>query len=344
MSNRFRILPTPGRSPPLDAADFSGPVFPEQAFPPGPERAEPYFAACRRGYAAMADARVAITGLARDVGRILPLTIKRIENLARLFADSQVVVFENDSQDDTPLLLRRWAGANRRVDVTCERLDDPVNPATRCLDRAERMAFYRRRCQERVLELCPGFDHVIIIDFDVLGGFSLDGIASSFGWPEWDFVGSNGLICRRRGLAMNTLRQYDTWAIRFDADLTPLSSAAAGGLVYERGGPLVPVTCCFGGLGIYTMAAYRRGCYSGDDLEHATFHRSLIAAGHDRLFLNPSQLVVYGRRHRFGDGLVAALGAGWSRLFGGGPRTGLFPRVRPAVPPASGIARVRRAA
>jgi hypothetical protein len=344
MTTRLHTTPPPGRSPPLDAADFSGPLFPEHAFPPLPARAEEYFAACRRGYAVMAETRVAIAGLARNVGRILPLSIHRLENLARLFAESQVVVFENDSQDDTRLLLRRWAGTNRRVDVTCERLDDPVNPATRCLDRAERMAGYRQRCQERVLELCPGFDAVIIVDFDVLGGFSLDGIASSFGWPDWDFVGANGLICRRHGLAMNALRQYDTWAIRFDTDLTPLSSAAAGGLVYERGDPLVPVTCCFGGLGIYTMAAYRQGRYGGADLEHATFHRALIAAGHDRLFLNPSQLVIYGRRHRFGDGLVAALGAGWSRLFGGGPRAGLFPRARPVSPPPAAAARSRRAA
>jgi hypothetical protein len=344
MTPRPRFQPPPGRSPPLDAADFNGPLFPEHAFPPLPGRAEEYFAACRRGYAAMADTRVAITGLARDVGRILPLTIRRIENLARLFADSRVVVFENDSEDDTRLLLRRWASTNRRVDVTSERLDDPVNPATRCLDRAGRMAFYRRRCQERVLELCPGFDAVIIIDFDVHGGFSLDGIASSFGRPGWDFVGSNGLICRRHGLAMNALRQYDTWAIRFDSKLTPLSSAQAGGLVYQRGEPLVPVTCCFGGLGIYTMAAYRQGCYGGADLEHATFHRSLLAAGHERLFLNPSQLVIYGRRHRVGDGLVAAIGAGWSRLFGGRPRTGLFPRIQPAAPPPAATARGRRAA
>jgi hypothetical protein len=341
--NLFHRHPTPRWSPLLDAADFGGPLFPEEAFPPNGEFAEAYVAACRRGYAAMAESRVAITGLARDVGRILPLTIRRVENLARCFADTRIVVFENDSQDDTRLLLRRWAAADPRVDATSERLDDPVNPATRCLDRAGRMAFYRRRCQERVLERCPGFDAVIIVDFDVHGGFSIDGIASSFGWPGWDFVGSNGLICRRHGLTMNALRQYDTWAMRFDADLTPLSTAAAGGLVYERGTPLVPVTSCFGGLGIYTMAAYGRGCYGGDDVEHATFHRSLIAAGHDRLFLNPSQLVIYGRRHRFGDGLVAALGGAWSRIAGGGSRPGLFPRVRSEADPR-GVSRAQRRA
>ena len=336
-----RVTPSP---PPLDAADFGGPVFPEHAFPPPAERAEEYFAACRRGYGQMADSRVIITGLARNVGAILPLTIRRIENLARCFADARVVVYENDSSDNTRLLLARWAAGNRRVEAISEVLDDPVNPASRCLDRAGRMAFYRGRCQERILEQGGRFDAVIIIDFDVQGGFSIDGIASSFGWPGWDFVGSNGLICRRDGLQMNALRQYDTWALRFDEALTPLSTAAAGGIVYERGTPLVPLTSCFGGLGIYSMDAYRAGSYSGDDLEHANFHRSLIAAGHDRLFLNPSQLVVYGRRHRFGDRLVAAMLTGWSRIRGRGHREGLFPRVRPATAPPPAAARSRRAA
>jgi hypothetical protein len=341
--NLFRTHPTPRWSPLLDAADFGGPLFPEEAFPPSGAFQEAYVAACQRGYAAMAETRVAITGLARDVGRILPLSIRRVEHLASCFADARVVVFENDSRDDTRLLLGRWAGDDPRVDVTSERLDDPVNPTTRCLDRAARMAFYRRRCQERVLEVCPRFDAVIIVDFDVQGGFSIDGIASSFGWPGWDFVGSNGLICRRHGLTMNALRQYDTWAMRFDAALTPLSTAQAGGLVYERGAPLVPVTSCFGGLGIYAMAAYREGRYGVDDLEHATFHRSLIAAGHDRLFLNPSQLVIYGRRHRFGDGLVATLGAAWSRLVGSGSGPGLFPKVRSGPDPHR-VSRSRRRA
>jgi hypothetical protein len=330
--------------PPLDAADFSGSVFPEHAFPPAGDRAEEYFAACRRGYGVMAETRVVITGLARNVGSILPLSIQRIENLARCFADFRVVVYENDSTDDTRLVLARWERGNRRVAAVSELLDDPVNPTTRCLDRAGRMAFYRRRCQEQVLEQFGHFDAVIIIDCDVQGGFSIDGIASSFGHPGWDFVGSNGLICRRHGLALNALRQYDTWALRFDAALTPLSTAAAGGIVYERGLPLVPVTSCFGGLGIYTMEAYRAGGYGGDDLEHATFHRSLIASGYDRLYLNPSQLVVYGRRHRFGDGFVMRLLAGWSRLLGGGRREGLFPRVRPAAAPPPAAARGRRAA
>ena len=331
--------------PPLDAADFTGAVFPEHAFPPLPELAEDYFAACRRGYAIMAESRVAITGLARNVGQVLPLTIRRIENLIRCFADYRVIVYENDSHDDTKLLLARWARGNRRVLVTSEYLADPVNPTTRCLDRAARMAFYRSRCQETVLDQCRRFDAAILIDFDVQGGFSIDGIASSFGYPGWDFVGSNGLICRRDGFDLNALRQYDTWALRFDEALTPLSTVAAGGMVYDRGAPLVPVTSCFGGFGIYAMDAYAEGRYGTDDLEHATFHRTLIDGGFSRLFLNPSQLVIYGRRHRFGDRLVAAARRAWGRLNGRPGNEELFARARRlSAGPAPAATRRRRAA
>jgi len=282
-------------------ADFRGVVFPEWAFPPPAADEADYRAACRRGYAVMGRSRVAITGLARNIGGILPTTIRRLENLARCFTDHRVIAYENDSTDDTRAHLLAWARADRRVRVISEQPGDPVNPATRCLHRAARMARYRRRCQELVRAECSRFDAVIVVDLDLLGGWSTDGVAHTFGQRDWDFVGSNGLIYRRHGLRMNTARQYDTWALRFDDQLTPLRPAIAGGCVYRRGAALVPVTSCFGGLGIYRMQAYDAGHYAEDDIEHATFHRSLLARGHRRLFLNPSQIVVYGRRHRCGD-------------------------------------------
>ena len=314
--------------PPLraDGADFLGRVFPERAFPPVSGADDDFRLACRRGYAAMAESRVAITGLARNIGHVLPLTIQRIEDLGSLFADYRVVIYENDSADDTREILAGWGRRNRRVHVTSEDLSDPVNPPTRCLARAERMAQYRRRCQEHVLGRCGRFDFTIIVDLDILGGWSVDGIANSLGQRDWDFIGANGLVCRRQGLRMNDLRQYDTWALRFDDDLTPLKTSAASGLVPGRGEPLLPVTSCFGGLGIYTMDAFRAGRYATDDLEHATFHREMIARGFRRLFLNPSQIVVYGRRHRFGDAAVERLLDAWAAASGRRRERTLFDR------------------
>lgn len=334
---------TPRRT---DGVDFLGGVFPEHAFPPAVGTADDFHFACRRGFATMGESRVAIAGLARNVGGVLPLTIRRIESLGQWFADYRVFVYENDSIDDTRPLLQAWTRSNPRVRVACEDLSDPVNPATRCLARAERMAFYRHRCQQDVLARCGNFDFTILIDLDILGGWSIDGIANSFGHHGWDFVGSNGLIYRREGLAMNALRQYDTWALRFDDRLTPLTTSAAGGLVYDRGAPLVPVTSCFGGLGIYTMDAYRAGRYAADDLEHATFHRELIVRGRSRLFLNPSQILVYGRRRRFADRTLERLLDAWAAVSGRRRERTLFPpdaRPRPAARATDGVS-IRAAA
>jgi hypothetical protein len=296
--------------------DFLGECFPEHAFPPAAGREQDYRRTCERGYATMARSRVAITGLARNLAAVLPATIRRIERLRRLFADTRVIVYENDSTDATKLLLQAWAAHDGKVHVTLEDCRDPRNPPKRCVQRAERMARYRQRCQEIVLETCSHFDATIVIDLDVAGGWSEDGVANSFGHRDWDFIGSNGLIYRRDGLRINEVRQYDMWALRFDADLSPIPTAQARKYVYARGEPLVPVTCCFGGLGIYRMEAFRHGRYGTTDTEHAGFHRELIRQGFGRLYLNPSQILIYGRRHRFGDPFVAALLRAWEVLGG----------------------------
>ena len=308
------------------ANEFLGTAFPEHCFRPVGTARAAYEAACRRGYAAMAGKRVVVTGLARNLGPILPATIRRIQRLCRLFADYRVVIYENDSIDNTKLLLRKWSLAERRVTVGSEDLHDPVNPTSRCLKRVERMAAYRRRCQEMILADHGRFDAVIVVDLDILGGWSEDGIANSFGHRDWDFVGSNGLIYRRDGCHVNTLRQYDTWALRVDDELSPIPTRVAGGFVFRCGEPLVPVTSCFGGLGIYSMAAYAAGDYAGGELEHANFHRALIGRGFTGLFLNPSQIVMYGRRHRSGDAAMRSILAAWARITGRLPEPWMFSR------------------
>ena len=315
-SARPPSAPDAGRRGAISPPDFLGERFPEHAFPPASRLEHDYRRCCERGYAAMAKSRVAITGLARNLADVLPTTIRRIERLRGLFADSRVIVYENDSTDATKLLLQKWAAGDEGVHVTLEDCHDPRNPPKRCVHRAERMARYRQRCQEIVLETCGHFDATIVIDLDVTGGWSEDGVANSFGHRDWDFIGSNGLVYRREGLQINSLRQYDMWALRFDAECTPIPTAQACRFVYGRGEPLVPVTCCFGGIGIYRMEAYRHGRYGTTDTEHVGFHRAMIDAGFARLFLNPSQILVYGRRHRFGDPFVAAVRRAWESMTG----------------------------
>jgi hypothetical protein len=302
-------------------------AFPETQFLAAPFLAQSYLMKVARGYAAMRQRRAVIVGLARNVAHILPHTILRVERLGQLFADYRVVMYENDSADETLNILRDWSHGHRHVAVIHERHNDPVHAATRSLARARRMAYYRGRCQDYVLDHHGNFDHVIVVDTDLEGGWSYDGVANTFGHDGWDFVGSFGIIFRRQGLSPNRFMHYDAWAYREDEDFTPLSTATVNKILFERGEPLWPVTSCFGGLGVYRMQAYAAGAYDGSDVEHVTFHARIRQLGYDRLFLNPSQLTLYGRRHRSMDRWAIRILNVFGKLSGWSPTRWHFPAL-----------------
>jgi hypothetical protein len=276
-------------------------VFPDADFPVDPRFESDYLERVATGRKRMSESTAVICGLARDVERILPQTIARIESMGTLFADYRVVIYENDSQDQTKDLLTQWAQRNPKADVTIEQRGDPINPNARCLRRAERMANYRNTCLEAVRTRYKDFTHVIVVDTDLEFGWSNEGVANTFGHDDWDFVGANGLILRRCGVSMNTFLQYDAWAFRQDEQFTPLTTAEVNYMSWQRGEPLVPVTCSFGGLGVYRMAAYLAGSYAGHDIEHVTHQQVARSRGFNKVFLNPSQITLYGRHHRRSD-------------------------------------------
>jgi len=278
--------------------------FPEARFVPSPERRQQYETDVVLGRSVMAGRRVVICGLARNIEQVLPRTIARTERIGSMFADYRVVLFENDSSDATPALLASWQRRNPRVTVLNDTLGHPVNRSVRCLERAERMALYRNRYREHIAEHLADFDHTIVIDTDLEGGWSYDGLAHTFGQPAWDFVGSYGIIYKRIKSQPNVRLHYDAWAYREQGSYEELTTAYANLLTWQRGDPLVPVFSCFGGLGVYRTQALVQCEYRGTDVEHVPFHQQMRDQGMGRQFLNPSQIVVYGRKWRTLDGLV----------------------------------------
>jgi hypothetical protein len=250
------------------------------------------------GYDRMSESTIVLAGLARDVACILPATMLRMELLGRTFRDYRILIYENDSADGTVSLLDEWARSNPRVEIVSESLGAPISRPIRCSNRAERMAFYRRKCQEKIRDAYGDAEYVGLVDTDLEGGWSPDGVASTFATKHWDFVGANGLIYKRRGFQANATSQYDAWAFRSDAQFTPLATKYVNRLEYKRGEPMLSLPSCFGGLGFYRMDAFLAGEYEGGDIEHVSLHRSMRAKGFVRTFLNPSQIVVYGRKHR----------------------------------------------
>lgn len=280
-------------------------LFDENAFAPLPSAREDYQHDVARGLARMRERRIVIAGLARDVAWVLPLTMARIEHQGEYYQDYRVVIYENDSADETRWLLQAWASRNPRVQFYSETRDDPVNEASRCLSRAARMAYYRQQCHHVISEQFPNFDDVMLVDTDLIGGWSFDGVAHTYAQTHWDFVGANGIIYRRRGLRPNQLAQYDAWAFRNTPDFRPLTTKEVNRMLYQRGQPLQFVYSCFGGVGIYRMEAYLAGRYEGTDVEHVTFHQELHRQGYAKTYLNPNLIAVYGRKRRTMDPYAA---------------------------------------
>lgn len=285
-----------------DTSDLT--YFPEARFQPSAANRAAYLRALTAGYSTMRNQRVVLAGLARDVAWVLPRTMARLERLGSLFADYRIVIYENDSADETLDMLTRWARENRRVTVLSEERHDPVNIPIRCLQRAERMAYYRNQYREYIVDRYSDYDAVGVVDTDLEGGWSYDGVAHTFGHMEWDAVGSYGILYKRRGLQSNRAIHFDAWAFRAAGSHEPLSNSVVNSMQWERGEPFVPVTSCFGGLAVYRMPAFSSSEYDGHDAEHVGLHRRMAASGHGRIFLNPSQITLYGRRWRKLDGLV----------------------------------------
>lgn len=274
------------------AAGTSLADFAEGLFPCGGAFQDAYSRRVEAGRTRMAQRRLVICGLCRDVRHFLPRFAARVERLGGQFKDYRVVLYENDSHDSTLEFLQDWQRANSRVHVLTETLGNIRYPQVRSSERAIKMAEYRNRCQRFAVDHYGDFDDVLITDTDLAGGWSYDGLANTFGHDDWDFVGSYGLIRRNRG-QLSDLLQFDAWAFRAVGHPQPHSNIEINSMVFERGEPLLPVLSCFGGMAVYRMQAWMSAEYGGPDTEHAVLHDRMRRQGYGRMFLNPSQIALY---------------------------------------------------
>jgi hypothetical protein len=151
------------------------------------------------------------------------------------------------------------------------------------------LAEYRNYCLDEIRLRFPDFDAVMVMDTDLVGGISLNGVANTFGSPNWDFMGAKGIYSEpgKRGWV-----HYDSWAFRKRGEWKA-PGAWFDYWVPPVGDEPVPVNSCFGGCGIYRMDAILSSYYDSFDCEHVCLHHSMIEKGFDRLFLNPGLVAIH---------------------------------------------------
>ena len=261
-----------------------------------PEFANSYDQRVSIGRTTAATSTVAIVAICRDVAAFLPRTLAKIDDLAACFSQAKAYIFENDSSDDTPAILRRWQEPRPWAVVESTRNDRPRLTGFEN-ERTVAMAEYRNKCLDWVRANAPESTYTVVLDMD--GEWFVEGVMNSVGWlaeksaaqiPSKPAGMASYSLVLSGGASGDAWYHYDAWAARLNwwSDRRETMGHWWLHLYYPPvGSPPVQFNSAFGGLAIYLTEAYLAGHYSGEDCEHVPFHQRIARAGY-KLWLNPS--------------------------------------------------------
>jgi len=238
------------------------------------------------------DVEVVFVGVSRDNAEELDAMIKHIEDTGSFFKAYKVIVYENDSQDNTREKLQKWQRRNNRVTLILETKGWEEAKEAPGTGRYKVLAYCRNQYLN-MLNTNPIFgryQYMIVVDMDLKHGWDVDGIAHSFGYPDWDMICSNGII---HGQYYDTLALRDPRFRVFMDDLSRDMREELDAIAYPTIGPLISLDSCFGGLAIYNRSSIGNCIYQGYDCEHVTLHSCMASKNHSKIYLNPFQVVHY---------------------------------------------------
>jgi glycosyltransferase involved in cell wall biosynthesis len=264
------------------------------------------------GYKLMSESSVAICSIVRNCNTGLVKNIPAVEKLRNKFKESVVIVFENDSTDNTKSTLRNWSKTSTNVLITCEDFGERTIPKEDyygfnrffSFNRISKMANFRNKYLEVLRSFDHSYDYVIVIDLDI-ENFTIDGIAHSYGLAsKWDVITANGY-----SYSPSLRRRYhDTYALvelgkeSIDQNEKEIFNNQKKWSDLRVRNPLERVYSAFGGLAIYRYSTIINKNYAviknNDNrvevkCEHFSLHQSIQKDGFDRIFINPSMEVLY---------------------------------------------------
>jgi hypothetical protein len=228
----------------------------------------------------MSDNKVIICGVVKNVESCIDKNIKYALETGNRFKKFKLVIYENNSTDNTKERLHSYCN-NNNIKIICknfENLDKKENNKIWAYTeltgsdhpcRIEHICNARNNLIDEINK--PEYDeytHVIIIDLDS-DGWDIQGILNSFKFEnEWDAIFANSPV------------YYDYYALRTDA--FPFGPEIIGEHFwnlpnYKFTDHLIPVYSAFNGIGIYKKDIFKKFKYDfqvNDDVKQ--FYRKYL--------------------------------------------------------------------
>ena len=265
--------------------------FPESFYPPVCN-IQDYVEKIRYGAHIANGSQVLICALARNIKSNWVNFINRVQTIGEMFESYSVFLYENDSSDDTDVLVQRMEEWPKYKFIS-EKLNNKQHTNDTSYARTVDMAYYRNKYLEYVKKNYKKFDYIIILDSDLVGGYSYEGILNSLAY-ELDVMVSNSIIYDEYEGQKRRLF-YDSWAYRRIGHPEPHDTHEINLLWYNRGEEPIKVLSAFGGMAIYKAKLFANKDleYKAGDCDHPTLHAQL---GCD-IYLNPSQITLYSESY-----------------------------------------------
>jgi hypothetical protein len=253
--------------------------------------------------------RIVICFIAQNISHVFEKNKRRLEYIGNHFSEYKIIIFENDSIDNSRDLFKSWVVTNP-LNVTLLDCEDAkeckynAKPAYSygTIGRIQKMARYRESCLLEVKRRFAHYDYVMVFDFDLDGSMNINGMFHSLSKPntEWAGIGCYGMHWEIPGMI------YDTGAyrnIKERFDKTPslklnspvLNRIEAIQCLYScLQTPMYEVSSSFGGCIIYqtekilsTCCSYVSEHYNSlGECEHITFNRGLNKDRSMHIFIN----------------------------------------------------------
>ena len=256
--------------------------------------------------------KIVIAGCTKNSASYISEHLSRLVEIGKLFQTYNILIYENDSTDNTCEFLRSFKKDNTNFDfIHEENVIERLKHRTHHI-RAQTIAHGRNRLLKVVSHLYSNYDFMIMLDLDnVLDRFKPKHVFNIFNYGNvWDVLTANCIN-----------KYYDIWALRIPSTVwnqsihgkiwnKPLAHDCWTQMVdniqprecvknYQKliplKFPLIETESSFGGLGIYKISAIKGCSYDSFDnnipqCEHVGFHKAIVRNG-GRIFICPTLLI-----------------------------------------------------
>ena len=260
------------------------------------------------------DKKIVIGLLTKNSEYHIPNMKIKLELIGSMFQKYKIVLFENDSTDNTRYHLKKWEKNNSNVHlIKCENnpeckfnWKDAKLSGLLSTERMDKMRYMRNIVFDHVKKNFSDWDYYMVMDFDLCGSLFIDGLLSSFSYNSWDAMFSNGLTSYP---FFSKFIIYDSFAYQsFDEKINNETNVIRKNLLMneelENAQKNMNIQKCksgFNGLIIYKMnsilnCSYDKNTKQDFKCEHIDLHQNMIDNNNTNIFYNPKMILFVGQQ------------------------------------------------